>query len=179
MRFCLVGAAALVASLSGGGAGPSPTPGGGGVQYTPPLSPLQVVRGFDPPATPYGPGHRGVDLAASSGTQVRTVGAGVVSFAGPVAGRGIVVVAHADGVRTEYEPVRPTVRVGEPVHGGEVIGVVRGRHGDCAPGTCLHWGARRGEEYFDPLLLLRPLGQVRLLPWHEAHEAHEAMARAP
>ena len=34
--------------------------------------------------------------------------------------------------------------------------------------TCLHWGARRGDTYLDPLSLLRPLGPVRLLPWSSA-----------
>ncbi|MEO6502329.1 MAG: M23 family peptidase, partial [Jatrophihabitantaceae bacterium] len=45
------------------------------------------------------------------------------------------------------------------------IGVVRGAHRSCAPAPCLHWGARRGEAYLDPMSLLRPLGVVRLLPW--------------
>jgi murein DD-endopeptidase MepM/ murein hydrolase activator NlpD len=88
-----------------------------------------------------------------------------VTFAGPVAGRGLVVVLHADGVRTEYEPVRVLVSRGAPVRAGVVLGRVAGTHGSCAPGRCLHWGARRGADYLDPLLLLRALGTVRLLPW--------------
>ncbi len=88
-----------------------------------------------------------------------------MTFAGQVAGRGLVVIAHADGVRTEYEPVRPLVPAGSAVAAGEPIGVVHGKHGRCQVDRCLHWGARRGEAYFDPMLLLRPLGPVRLLPW--------------
>ncbi len=136
------------------------------VSYRPPLpAPLRVLRRFAPPKTPYGPGHLGVDLASVTGQPVRAAAAGVVSFAGPVAGRGVVVVAHADGVRTEYEPVRVRVRAGTVVRSGQVIGWVAGRHGRCPPGGCLHWGARRDGAYLDPLLLLRGLGPVRLLPW--------------
>lgn len=135
------------------------------VRYSAPLSPLQVVRPFDPPATRYGPGHLGVDLASPPGAPVRSAGDGVVRFAGSVAGRGVVVVLHADGVSTEYEPLRPSVSVGAIVRRGQPLGVVRGTHGSCAAGRCLHWGARRGEDYLDPLLLLRRLGPVRLLPW--------------
>jgi murein DD-endopeptidase MepM/ murein hydrolase activator NlpD len=126
---------------------------------------MDVVRAFDPPDHPFGPGHLGVDIATSSATAIRAAGTGVVTFAGSVAGRGLVVVLHADGVRTEYEPVQPTVHRGAEVRLGEVIGRVHGTHGDCDPGACLHWGARRDDAYLDPLLLLQPLGPVRLLPW--------------
>jgi murein DD-endopeptidase MepM/ murein hydrolase activator NlpD len=135
------------------------------VAYAPPVTPLRVVRGFVAPTSRWGPGHRGVDLATGPGDPVRAAAAGTVSFAGRVAGRGVVVVAHADGVRTEYEPVTPLVRAGAAVLRGQAIGRVGGPHGACAPGRCVHWGARRGDAYFDPLALLRPLGPVRLLPW--------------
>ncbi|GAB2488326.1 hypothetical protein GCM10027265_45450 [Jatrophihabitans fulvus] len=134
------------------------------VTYVPPVAPPTVVRPFDPPAGPYGPGHRGVDLATRRGAVVVAAAAGTVTFAGAVAGRGVVVVAHADGIRTEYEPVRPSVRAGTPVARGQPVGVVTGSHRGC-PAGCVHWGARRGEVYLDPLELLRPLGPVRLLPW--------------
>jgi murein DD-endopeptidase MepM/ murein hydrolase activator NlpD len=135
------------------------------VTYAPPLpAPLTVLRRFTPPATPYGPGHLGVDLRAAGGMVVHAAAAGVVRFAGPVAGRGVVVIEHTDGIRTEYEPVRPLVRVGARLRAGAALGVVRGRHAGCS-GSCLHWGARRGERYVDPLGLLRPLGPVVLLPW--------------
>jgi murein DD-endopeptidase MepM/ murein hydrolase activator NlpD len=133
--------------------------------YTPPVAPLSVVHPFDPPTTPFGPGHLGADLATTLGQPVRAAAAGVVSFAGSVAGRGLVVIQHPDGIRTEYEPLVPDVAAGTAVRGGQVVGRLRGRHGTCAAGRCLHWGARRGDTYLDPLLLLQPLGPVRLLPW--------------
>ncbi len=135
-------------------------------RYRAPLpGPIVVLRRFEPPPTPYSAGHRGVDLGAPRGSLVLAASAGRVSFAGRVAGRGVVVIAHDDGIRTEYEPVVPLVSAGQVVTGGQPVGRVRGTHDDQPPDRCLHWGARRGNEYIDPLLLLRPLGPVRLLPW--------------
>lgn len=133
------------------------------VLYRSPVLPLQVVRAFQAPRTQYGPGHRGVDLAAPDGAPVRPAASGVVSFAGTVAGRGVVVVNHADGIRTEYEPLDVAVRRGAKVTPASVLGTVSGRHGECR--GCLHWGARRAQVYFDPLTLLSSLGPVRLVPW--------------
>jgi murein DD-endopeptidase MepM/ murein hydrolase activator NlpD len=136
------------------------------VSYVAPVpEPLDVVRGFDPPVTPYGPGHLGVDLAVRSGQIVRSAGAGIVSFAGSVAGRGLVVVRHADGISTEYEPLAPLVPAGSAVTAGAPIGRLTGTDAGCGRPHCLHWGARRDGTYIDPLSLLRALGPVRLLPW--------------
>lgn len=139
------------------------TPSG---RYSAPLPrPLHVLTAFDPPATPYGPGHLGVDLAAVQGAGVYSAGPGTVVFAGQVAGRGVVVVAHPDGIRTEYEPVDAVVTSGIGVSAGTLLGRIAGQHAACAPASCLHWGARRGDTYLNPLDLLRALGPVRLLPW--------------
>lgn len=133
------------------------------VRYRSPVLPLRVLRPFQAPRTRYGPGHRGVDLATSTGIDVHPAGAGVVTFAGAVAGRGVVVVAHGDGIRTEYEPLTVRVHRGDAVTPLSVLGVVSGHHGACT--ACLHWGARRAADYFDPLSLLSDLGPVRLVPW--------------
>ncbi|MGN9777863.1 murein hydrolase activator EnvC family protein [Micromonospora sp. H33] len=122
-----------------------------------------VVRHFDPPPQPWLPGHRGVDLAAAPGTPVRAAGAGTVTFAGRVAGRPVITVTHADGLRTTYEPVRPTVEVGAPVSAGGPIGHLLAGHPGCPAASCLHWGLRQGEMYLDPLALVGR-GPVRLLP---------------
>ncbi|SHF52286.1 Peptidase family M23 [Jatrophihabitans endophyticus] len=159
------GSAPLPSTGSAARAGPAvPVAMPVAVRYAPPVVPLRVVRPFDPPLDPYGPGHRGIDLL-SRVDSVLAAAAGVVTFAGAVAGRGVVVVTHADGIRTEYEPLRPAVTRGERVRLGQVIGTLRGRHPGCPRPRCLHWGARRGGSYLDPLSLLRRLGAVRLLPW--------------
>lgn len=124
-----------------------------------------VLRRFDPPARPWLPGHRGVDLGASPGSPVRAAGAGTILFAGVIAGRGVVSVGHGGGLRTTYEPVDldPDVHVGNPVLAGEPIGALAAGHPGCPADACLHWGLRRGDQYLDPLALLG-LGRVRLLP---------------
>jgi len=123
-----------------------------------------VVRPFDQPEHPYGPGHRGVDLGGGNGQQVLAAGAGIVAFAGLVAGTPVISVDHPNGLRTTYEPAVAVVVAGQPVARGQQIGVLlAGHHPDCQPAACLHWGVRRGQEYLDPLWLLAP-GRVRLLP---------------
>jgi len=92
---------------------------------------------------------------------VRAAGAGRVSYAGLLAGRGVVVVVHGD-LRTTYEPVTASVRVGQQVAAGAVLGQLTAGHPGC-PGTCLHWGLRRGEVYVDPVQLVHR-GPSRLLP---------------
>jgi murein DD-endopeptidase MepM/ murein hydrolase activator NlpD len=126
-------------------------------------APHQVVHGFAPPLEDWLPGHRGVDLAGRVGEPVLASGAGVVAFAGRVAGVPVVSVAHPGGLLTTYEPVRAAVVTGRPVRRGQVLGrlTVRGSH--CAPAACLHWGLRRGTDYLDPVPLVAP-GRVRLLP---------------
>gem|GEM_PF-746529 len=130
-----------------------------------------VVRAFHPPTFRYGPGHRGVDLAAVAGAPVLAAGAGTVAFAGTVAGHGVVSVDHPGGLRTTYEPVSPTVTIGDRVARGEWIGTVQPGHPGCPVTACLHWGVLRrsvrdpeqDRQYLDPLRLLAT-ARVRLLP---------------
>lgn len=129
-----------------------------------------VLRGWEPPSTPYGPGHRGVDLAAAAGTPVRAVAAGRVSFAGAVAGRGVVSLELAGTgdppLRTTYAPIDAAVKEGDEVAAGEVLGTVQPAGSHCT--GCLHWGLLRGDVYLNPLSLLPPwlldAGPSRLLP---------------
>jgi murein DD-endopeptidase MepM/ murein hydrolase activator NlpD len=122
-----------------------------------------VARRFDPPPEPWLAGHRGVDLAAAPGASVRAAGAGVVAFAGMVAGRGVVSVDHPNGLRTTYEPVDVSVTAGAVVERGSELGVLVSGHPGCSAAACLHWGLRRGHVYLDPLMLLGFV-RVRLLP---------------
>ena len=137
-----------------------PAPSGSAVW---PLVPVpEVVRGFDPPESRWGAGHRGVDLAAHAEQPVRAALAGTVTFAGRLAGRGVVVVSHGR-TRTTYEPVAATVGVGDSVRAGDRIGRLQSGGSHCAPAVCLHWGLLAGELYLDPLTLVGA-GPVRLLP---------------
>jgi murein DD-endopeptidase MepM/ murein hydrolase activator NlpD len=107
-----------------------------------------VTRPFDAPAHPYGPGHRGVDLAAAPGAPVRSAAAGTVTFSGPVAGTRWVTVAHGGGLDTTYGPLQPGVVAGQRVRAGQRLGWL-------SPGAGhLDWGARLGGRYIDPLTLL-------------------------
>ncbi len=121
-----------------------------------------IVRGFEPPATRFGAGHRGVDLLGHTRQAVHTSLAGTVTFASRLAGRGVVVVDHG-GIRTTYEPVTAKVHVGDQVARGAVIGTLQRAASHCFPRACLHWGLRRGKAYLDPLVLVGA-GPIRLLP---------------
>ena len=99
----------------------------------------EAVRGFDPPDSKWGQGHRGVDLLGTAGQQVRAAGGGEVTYAGLLAGRGVVTVSHGD-VRTTYEPLDVSVGVGTTVHAGSVIGAsplrtVTAHHGSACTGA--------------------------------------------
>lgn len=140
-----------------------------------------IVRPFDPPDAPWGRGHRGVDLAAPAGSPVLAAGPGVVTYAAVLAGRGVVTVTHLGGLRTTYEPVSATVRPGQPVSTGDVLGTLQAGHPGCPRPSCLHWGLRRGDTYLDPMILLAT-GPIRLLPLTDppgpARPAHEPSAAA-
>jgi murein DD-endopeptidase MepM/ murein hydrolase activator NlpD len=127
-----------------------------------PLRPMAVTRGFQPPPTPYAAGHRGVDLGGIPGQPVLAAATGVVGYAGPLAGRGVVVIVHGT-LRTTYEPVRAEVQRGVRVARGQRIGVLASGHPGCPGQACLHWGLLRGDTYLDPLSVLKDQ-QVRLLP---------------
>ncbi|MDP9397759.1 MAG: M23 family metallopeptidase [Actinomycetota bacterium] len=143
-----------------------------------PVPPPPVLgRAFEAPAHRWAAGHRGVDLVAPVGADVRAAGGGTVVFAGLVAGRPVVSVAHGE-LRTTYEPVVPAVRAGARVASGDVLGQLAAAGSHCAPRACLHWGARRGTEYLDPLLLLGA-GPPRLLPLWSGEGSPATPAGAP
>lgn len=168
----------LVVGDPAGAAGAVPPPrAGGGSTRAPSVTPAAqvfvwplagapvVIKAFDPPAEPWLPGHRGVDLAAALGQSVYAAGAGTVSFAGRVAGTGVVSITHPNGLRSTYEPVAASVHAGDRVAIGVPIGTIDARLSHCpsGPSACLHWGLIRGGVYLDPLMLLG-IGQVRLYP---------------
>ena len=125
----------------------------------------RVTRPADIPEKNWQPGHRGVDLAARPGDPVLAAGGGTVHYVGTIAGTPVVSIAHADGIRTTYQPVRTELRKGDPVGEGDIIGALAYSPAN-APNRHdgLHWGAIVGKErYIDPLSLLSaPL--IRLKP---------------
>ncbi|MGH3460385.1 MAG: murein hydrolase activator EnvC family protein [Kribbellaceae bacterium] len=132
-----------------------------------PLSPRpEVIRAFEPPPRPWLSGHRGVDLAGAPGQAVHAPVTGTVSYAGPLAGRGVIVLTHG-ATRTTYEPVVAAVHVGQLIAAGHPIGRLSGAGSHCGPRACLHWGLRQGDEYLDPLSLLT-VSPVRLLPLRDS-----------
>ncbi|MDA4110544.1 M23 family metallopeptidase [Mycolicibacterium holsaticum] len=159
MRWAAVVVAALVWAAPAHGAGQR-------LQW--PLQPRPaVVRVFDAPSPNWQRGHRGVDLAGSTGQPVSAAAAGTVVFAGDLAGRPLVSIAHPGGLRTSYEPVEPTVRVGQRVDAGTAIGRLQAGHPGCPGAACLHWGAMWGPasraDYVDPLGLVATT-PIRLKP---------------
>lgn len=146
--------------------------------------PWRIERGYVAPPTPYGIGHRGIDLAAGQDTLVLAPAPGIVLFAGTVVDRGVISIEHGNGVISSYEPVNARVVVGDRVQTGDAIGVVSGLHAS-SPGagngsggedgngggsgfcTCLHVGTRLNGQYLSPLAFLSAIDRAVLLPWRE------------
>lgn len=116
----------------------------GPVEYGP-MAAAPVVDPFRPPARPWGPGNRGLELATTPGQPVVAAADGRVTFAGPVAGALHVTVRHADGTLTSASFLASVeVVVGATVRRGDVVG---------RAGPRLHVGARIDGDYVDPALL--------------------------
>ncbi len=99
--------------------------------------------------------HKGVDYGAPQGTAVRSVGDGVVEFAGRQNGYGNVVeLRHSNDRSTLYAHLsRVDVRVGDRVQQGETIGAV-GATG-WATGPHLHFEFKLKGEQQDPLSIAK------------------------
>lgn len=124
--------------------------------------PVRVIAPFLAPPTPYAAGHRGIDIAAGEGDGVVAPAGGVVTFAGQVAGRGVIAIDHGDGIVSAIEPVAAAVRAGDEVGAGAPVGVVAtGGHCD---GACVHFGVRLHGAYVSPLLFLGGVPRAVLLP---------------
>lgn len=94
--------------------------------------------------------HRGIDLAAASGTPIRAAADGRVSYAGWRGGYGRqVALVHGEGLATSYGHMsRILASPGEQVRRGQIIGLV-GSSG-LSTGTHLHFEALRGGRPIDP-----------------------------
>ena len=130
-----------------------------------------MIRAFEPPETPFGSGHRGIDIAAPLGTVVTAPEAGVVSFAGRVGGELFVTLDHGGGLTSTYSWLSATlVRRGDAVaRGAPIAQTGRGHPGSAVPH--LHLGVRLADQYVDPLEYLAPQsvsGFIRLAPLQTA-----------
>ncbi|WP_372696760.1 murein hydrolase activator EnvC [Arthrobacter sp. JSM 101049] len=147
-----------VAAVSTDDGLPSPV----GAWHWPLGGPEGLLQGFDPPATQWGAGHRGVDLRAARGTRVRSPAPGVVAFVGTVVDRPVITVDHGDDLVSSFEPAVAGLSVGQAVARGQVVGTV-GTGGHCSA-VCVHWGVRRHGAYIDPLSLVMDRRPSILLP---------------
>lgn len=109
-------------------------------------------RRFHPVLKSHRP-HYGVDFAARSGTPIRAVGDGRITYAGWRGGYGrLVEVSHGRAMKTRYAHLRrygPGIRRGTSVKKGQTIGYV-GCSGLCT-GPHLHYEMWQGNRYVDPL----------------------------
>lgn len=126
-----------------------------------------VIGAFEPPETPFGSGHRGIDIATPVGSVVVAAEVGVVAFAGPVGGQLFVTVDHGGGLTSTYSWLSAIlVRRGDVVARGTPIARTgRGHAGSSVPH--LHFGVRLDGAYLDPLEFLGPAnvsGYIRLAP---------------
>lgn len=108
--------------------------------------------------------HLGVDYAAPTGTPVRTIGDGVVTFAGVQRGYGNVIeVLHKDQQSTLYAHLsRIDVRKGQRVSQGEFVGAV-GSTG-ISTGPHLHFEFRDNGVHQDPLQVARQSENIPISP---------------
>jgi hypothetical protein len=126
------------------------------LRRAPPSCPISLAWPLAGPiGDPFGPRgnrfHAGVDILAATGTPVAAAAVGRVTFAGWLAGGWgkLVVVAHADGVRTMYAHLSSiAVRLGQLVRTGDRVGAV-GASGD-ATGPHLHFEVRLRGASVDP-----------------------------
>lgn len=122
-----------------------------------------VINAFDPPDSPFGAGHRGIDIAVPVGTTILAPESGSVSFAGRVGGHLFITIDHGGELSSTYSWLSTSsVRRGDTVARGQWIGATGvGHPGSTVPH--LHFGVRFAGSYLDPLTLLGPPSVVDLI----------------
>lgn len=99
--------------------------------------------------------HRGIDMAAPEGTEIRAAADGVVKLSGGnfFYSGNMVILDHGQSLHTIYAHLKDVnVKEGDEVKQGDVIGIV-GKTGR-ATGPHLHWGASLNNTRFNPKHLL-------------------------
>lgn len=122
------------------------------LRFIPPVDGA-IGRGFEEPQRRWGPGHRGIDIAAPVGTPVRAAAVGTVSYAGSIGSMTAVTVAHGGGIETTYSSLDAvSVVSGERVTEGAILGTTGRSHEGDAYGV--HLGMKLDGRYVDPSLFL-------------------------
>lgn len=142
---------------------PTPAVAAGGGEWTWPVS-GHVIRPYsNDNSRPYAGGmHRGIDIAAATGTRVSAARAGAVTFAGRLGSSGLTVaVRTADGryVTSYLHLEHIAVTRGSSVSRGDEIGAVGTTGLEPGAESHLHFGVRLADSersYVDPLSLLPP-----------------------
>ena len=141
-----------------------------------PLEGEHSIRlGYQAPVTEYARGHRGIDLPADVGQQILAPAAGIVTYTGELAGRGVLSIRYGEYLLS-FESLASAVTEGDAVVRGQVLGTVTaGTHCD----ECLHVGLRRKGLYLSPLKVLGSLPKARLEAWDGAHWNEASRNEAP
>jgi murein DD-endopeptidase MepM/ murein hydrolase activator NlpD len=126
-----------------------------------------VIRGFDPPDSPYGTGHRGIDIATAVGTTIVAPAAGKVTFAGPVGGNLFLTIDLGNGLEATFSWLSSLlVRNGDLVSSRQPIAQTDWGHAALSV-PHLHLGFKLLDVYVDPLDYLAPpsvTSFIRLAP---------------
>ncbi len=117
----------------------------------------EILRRFGPVGM--GERNNGVNIGAAQGSEVRASAAGRVGYVGDdLAGQGLtVLIVHRDGWRSVYGHLgSTTVRDGDDVQAGQVLGTVGTTAGDGQPSIHFETWRMRGDEptAIDPLSVL-------------------------
>jgi murein DD-endopeptidase MepM/ murein hydrolase activator NlpD len=143
-----------------------------------PLEYTRVSSGFSGnrshPVFGYDAAHRGVDYAAPTGTRVRAIGDGEVSFAGWQRGYGNVIEIRHDGkystLYAHLNSIAPGIRPRARIAQGDLIGTV-GMTG-WATGPHLHFELKVNGAQVNPLTAqlpaAQPLAAAQLGPFGQA-----------
>lgn len=94
--------------------------------------------------------HQGLDIAAPTGTSIKAVSDGEVSYAGTMGGYGnLIIIDHGNGIQTYYGHCSKLyVKVGQQLTAGDIIAAV-GSTGN-STGSHLHFEIRQDGKYVNP-----------------------------
>ncbi|MGJ9424823.1 M23 family metallopeptidase [Nesterenkonia halotolerans] len=181
LLLALVLATSSAAPIPASGVGSSPAPSSPIDQTTQGLwrspVPAAELRPFAAPPSPWGAGHRGVDMGPlSAGATIRAPADGQVSFTGVVVDRPVLSIDHRSGYLSSFEPVEGSLEVGDAVSAGDPVGTLAPGNGHCTA-PCLHWGVRLHGKYINPLLLTGDLEPSVLLPVQRLPHSHGGVRR--